>query len=66
MRLLDENELVAVGELEPVLLVTVLDDHFAAAGKQILAGNRRCTRRLAGCVRPRVCPQLSQMMVEAR
>src|SRR4051812_36247764 len=46
--LFHENELVAIGELQPVLLVAVLDDDLAAAGKQVLARDLRRTRRLGG------------------
>src|SRR5258708_8798706 len=52
LRLLDENELVAVGELQAVLVGTVLNDHFAATGEEILTGYPRGRG-------PRVAPQLA-------
>jgi hypothetical protein len=51
LRLLDENELVAVGELQAVLIGAVLNDHFAVAGKEILTGYLGSRCRLAGRLR---------------
>src|SRR5258708_35024694 len=47
LRLLDENELVAVGEVQAVLVGTVLNDHFAATGEEILTGYLGGRGRLA-------------------